>query len=167
MTRFIFVDVEASGKSPFSGVMTEFGAVEYDHKHAFHGMLWQATPSVENPAIPEVLPGAVHYDEGATMRGFIAWLDKFEERVVFVSDNPAYDYQWINYYFDKHSLNNPFGHSARRIGDFYAGLTNNWRKTSDWKRYRVTKHTHHPVDDAMGNVEAVHKLVELFNLGKL
>ena len=35
-----------------------------------------------------------------------------------MSDNPAYDFQWINYGF-RHALGtNPFGHSGRRISDY-------------------------------------------------
>ena len=40
---------------------------------------------------------------------------------MFVSDNPAYDFQWINFYFWRYFGMNPFGHSGRRIADFYAG----------------------------------------------
>ena len=50
---------------------------------------------------------------------------------------------------------NPFGHSARRIGDLFAGFSRDVTKGSAWKRLRKTKHTHHPVDDARGNVEAL------------
>lgn len=91
---------------------------------------------------------------------FAVWLsDNVRGRPVFVSDNPAFDWQWINYYFWKHLGYNPFGHSARRIGDFYAGLKGDFHATQAWKKLRVTKHTHDPVDDARGNAEA---LVRLF-----
>ena len=51
---------------------------------------------------------------------------------------------------------NPFGFSARRIGDLYCGLVKHAGKNSEWKhKYRKTKHTHNPVDDAMGNAEAL------------
>ena len=51
---------------------------------------------------------------------------------------------------------NPFGFSARRIGDLYCGLMKDAGKNSEWKRkYRMTKHTHAPVDDAKGNAEAL------------
>jgi hypothetical protein len=54
--------------------------------------------------------------------------------VVFVSDNPAYDFQWINFYFWRYFGQNPFGHSGRRIADFYAGLVGDFRSTQKWKR---------------------------------
>jgi hypothetical protein len=79
--------------------------------------------------------------------------------VKFVSDNPAYDWQPINYGFHRALGHNPFGHSARRIGDYYAGLVRNWAETQAWKKLRITKHTHDPVDDARGNAEALVRLM--------
>lgn len=164
MTKLIFCDVEATRYTPFSGVMTEFGAVEFSNEHKFYGKLWDASPDPDNPAVPLVWEDTVHYDEARVMKNFHDWLTSFDERTVFVSDNPAYDYQWINYYFDKHALTNPFGHSARRIGDFYAGLTGNWSNTNAWKRFRQTVHDHNPVNDALGNVEAVKEIVRQHEL---
>ena len=79
--------------------------------------------------------------------------------LVFISDNVAYDWQWINFYFWRYFGMNPFGHSGRRIGDFYAGLTGDFRNTQRWKRLRKTKHDHNPVMDAMGNVEAFRRMM--------
>lgn len=139
MASLIFVDVEApyGVKSPATGDMTEFGAVEYKTRKSFHGVgCWKTT-----------------FDQ------FKEWLAQFEAPYIFVSDNPAYDYQWINYYFDKHYGENPFGHSARRIGDFYAGLTGNFRNASKWKKLRVTPHDHNPCNDALGNAEAFERML--------
>lgn len=55
---------------------------------------------------------------------------------------------------------NPFGHSGRRIADFYAGLVGDFRSTQKWKGLRRTKHDHHPVHDALGNAEA---LIRIFD----
>lgn len=54
---------------------------------------------------------------------------------------------------------NPFGHSARRISDFDAGLMGDFTKTMGWKRLRARPHGHNPVHDAMGNVEAFERLL--------
>jgi hypothetical protein len=80
-------------------------------------------------------------------------------RCIFVSDNPAYDFQWINYGFHHAIGRNPFGHSGRRISDFYAGLVGDFSNSQGWKRLRVTPHDHNPVNDAMGNVEAFARLL--------
>jgi hypothetical protein len=88
-------------------------------------------------------------------------------RHVMVSDNPAFDWQFVAALFAYAELGNPLGHSARRIGDFAAGLVGDWQKTQDWKKLRKTKHTHNPVDDAKGNAEALWRLMELANLTKV
>lgn len=161
MSNYIFVDVEARGGSPIHGIMTEFGAVHEKSLKTFHGVLYEGEPDPTNPAIP--LIGKQIATDLEVANAFIAWLKEVggNERPVFVSDNPAYDWQWISAMFDKAMHPNPFGHSGRRLSDFYAGLMNNWGDTQNWKRYRITKHTHHPVDDAMGNVEAFQKLKEI------
>lgn len=161
MSNYIFVDVEALGTSPVKGTMTEFGAVHEPSRETFHGVLYAGTPNPDNPAVPIV--GLQQATDLEVAEQFVEWLHKVggNERPVFVSDNVAYDWQWISGMFDKADMDNPFGHSGRRISDFYAGLMNNWGDTQQWKRYRVTKHTHHPVDDAMGNVEAFQVLKKI------
>lgn len=135
----IFVDCEGHGPAPTlnNATLFEFGAVEYDSLETFHG-------------------------KEAKLETFLAfedWLKEFKPPYVFVSDNPAYDWQFINYYFHLFRGKNPFGHSARRIGDYYAGLCGEWRiKSWKWKKLRITKHDHHPVNDAMGNVEAFRRI---------
>ena len=139
----IFVDVEADFNSPCPGLgegMTEFGAVEFDTLNTFYG-----------------LPDNTGWV--SAMEGFAQWMKQFKGYPIFVSDNPAYDWQWINYHFWHSIGKNPFGHSARRIGDFYAGLVGDFRSASKWKALRVTKHDHNRVNDAMGNVEAFRRML--------
>ncbi len=138
----IFVDCEApfGVGSPSVGDMTEFGAVEYKTGESFHGR----DCSEE------------------TFREFGEWLKRHRDgRLVFVSDNPAYDWQWINFYFWKYFKHNPFGHSARRIGDFWAGVNKDFWNSSKWKQLRDTPHDHNPVNDARGNVEAFRKIIAI------
>jgi hypothetical protein len=94
-----------------------------------------------------------------TFSKFREWLEP-RKPVVFVSDNPAYDFQWVNFYFWRYFGENPFGHSGRRIADFYAGLVGDFRSTQKWKRLRRTKHDHHPVHDALGNAEALIRMLD-------
>ena len=163
MTRFIVVDVEATGGvSPFSGVMTEFGAVDVETMSSFHGVLYDSVPSEENPAIPVIVGGG--YDQAEVFIRFEEWLKSFnDDRLVFVSDNNGYDAMWMAYYCDKNLGYNPFGHSSRRIGDLYAGLRGKWRETSKWKRLRQTVHDHNPVNDALGNAEALRQILAMHN----
>jgi hypothetical protein len=161
----VFVDVEAYKGCPMIGRMTEFGAVEHKTRKTFHGKILESVPDPANPVVPiPVQTGLTHEEYYAiakpTFVQFAAWLKSVSSgRPIFVSDNPAYDFQWINDGFLVTLGENPFGHSARRLGDFYAGLMSNFFQKQDWKRLRVTPHTHHPVDDAMGNVEAFERMV--------
>jgi hypothetical protein len=41
-----------------------------------------------------------------------------------------------------------------------AGLVKDASKATEWKKYRVTAHSHNPVDDAKGNAEALKKFRE-------
>jgi hypothetical protein len=136
---FIFVDVEAEGAAPCVGHMTEFGAVERKSRKTFHGK----------------------DDSKETFKRFENWLWNVcrGTRPIFVSDNPAFDWQWINDSCWKHLGHNPFGHSARRISDFYAGLTGDWNNTQKWKALRITVHDHNPVHDALGNCEAFDRML--------
>lgn len=153
----IFIDVEAAGGCPTLGEMTEFGCVAMDGDE-FHGLLVEAEPDPENPAVPLILPDAKRYDRQQVAREFEVWVKSKDGRPVMISDNPAYDFQWMNCFVWEELGYGLLGHSARRIGDYYAGLVGDWRKQSKWKKLRVTPHTHHPVDDAKGNFEAWNRI---------
>lgn len=159
----IFVDCEANGPCIGLGVLTEFGAVEYKSRETYHGILWTAHSDADKPVLSRLDPNAVQktdIERYEIYLDFEKWLYQFSDRPIFVSDNPAFDWQWINHGFWMNLGRNPFGHSARRIGDFYAGLTNNWRNSSHWKRLRITKHDHNPVHDSEGNAEAFERMLK-------
>lgn len=159
-SRLVFVDCEARGASPVNGIMTEFGAVHYDTRETFHGVLFDSWPDPVKPVVPVV--GARRAFDREVATALTIWLGRLvgDRHPVLVSDNPAYDWQWISGMFDRAGLDNPFGYSARRIGDFWAGVQGDWRDTQSWKSLRVTPHTHNPVDDAMGNAEAFEQIME-------
>lgn len=143
MAHLIFVDVEATGPCPSMGRMTEFAAIDRDTKEVHYCKL------ADN--FTEEIDQAVKFAE---------WLERRDAKgVIMVSDNPAFDFQFINDWMWRMVGHNPFGHSARRIGDFYAGLVRDFWKASEWKRLRRTKHTHNPIDDATGNVEAFDRML--------
>ena len=156
--HLIFVDCEARGASPIRGTMTEFGAVDYETRKTFHGKIYEGKPDPENPAVP--LIGNKINDDKRVAHLFADWIKELvgNDRAIMVSDNIAYDWQWISAMFDNAGIENPFGHSGRRISDYYAGLTGKFSNTQAWKRLRKTVHDHNPVNDAMGNVEAFERL---------
>ena len=139
--NLVFVDVEGHGPAPTLNdpIGFEFGAVTYPKRQSFHGK------------------GA----SKQTFTDFAEWLTKnVEGRPVFVSDNNGYDSQFINYYFHLHLGYNPFGHSSRRISDWYSGLNGNWHDTQSWKKLRTPAHNHDPVIDALGNLNAFDRLMK-------
>ena len=93
-------------------------------------------------------------DPVVVMKEFAKWLAiNSNGQPILISDNNGYDSSWINYYFHKYYGSNPFGWSSRRIGDLFCGAEYDLRYR--WKKHRISKHTHNPVDDAMGNAEAL------------
>lgn len=165
---YVVVDIESDGPIPAEFSMVCFGAVIFDDvlDKTFYGR----TRPVSDRFVPEVLAVSgfsreqhLGFDDPKTvMEKFAEWLATHSKgRPVFMSDNPAYDWQFINYYFHRFLGHNPFGFSGRRIGDLYSGLVKDASKASEWKKYKITSHTHHPVDDAKGNAEALRKFREL------
>jgi hypothetical protein len=165
----IVVDVEADGPIPYKYSMVSFGAIIVDNElnKTFYGKV----RPISDLYIPEALAVSnVTRDEhlefnspGNVMKDFANWIKKNSKgNPVFISDNPAFDWQWINYYFHTYYGSNPFGFSARRIGDLYCGMKMDGGLNSEWKRkFRKTKHTHNPVDDAKGNAEAILEMKKL------
>jgi hypothetical protein len=156
-----FVDCEAYGAVPALGKLTEFGVVTWPRRQAFHGILLETTPDPENPAKPLPKANGRVFDETKVARDCDAWLNaQTTARKIMVSDNPAYDFMWMADFFWRNLGYNPFGHSARRISDFYAGLVHDWDESQKWKSLRITAHDHNPVHDALGNVEAFDRLLK-------
>jgi hypothetical protein len=99
-------------------------------------------------------------DPETVMKNFADWIkNNSTGQPIFISDNPAYDWQFINYYFHYYLGKNPFGFSARRIGDLYCGLVKD--SFAKWKHIRKTKHDHNPVNDAKGNAEVILQMKEM------
>lgn len=165
----IVVDVEADGPIPGKYSMVCFGAVLVDAtlEKTFYG----TTKPISELWIPDALAVSginreQHQQFGEpkqTMEIFSEWLAQNSKgRPVFISDNPAFDWQWINWYFHFYLGKNPFGFSARRIGDLYCGMKMDTGLNNEWKRkFRKTAHDHNPVNDAKGNAEALIAMKEM------
>ncbi len=81
---------------------------------------------------------------------------------MFISDNNGFDWMFICYYFHRFTGSNPFGHSSTNLGSLYKGIVKS--TFENFKHLRQTKHSHNPVDDAMGNAEALLTIVEKYGL---
>ena len=178
MKTLIVVDVEADGPCPGLYSMVCFGAVAveptlaktfygqtsplYEYIDGLGGGSWEPIDYQEKALVVSGFTRDQHLsfpEPQVAINNFDLWLAQFEQPI-FVSDNVAFDWQFINYYFHRFGpKGNPFGWSGRRIGDMYGGMKGDLR--AQWKQLRITKHTHNPVDDAMGNAEALLKMAEL------
>jgi len=165
---YVIVDVESDGPIPAEFSMVCFGAVVFDD--ALDKTFYGRTRPISDRFVPDALAISgfsreehlTFDDPKEVMEKFASWLaTSTKGRPTFMSDNPAFDWQFINYYFHRFVGRNPFGFSGRRIGDLYAGMMKDASKSSEWKKYRITDHTHNPVEDAKGNAEALKRFKEL------
>ncbi|HMR06457.1 MAG TPA: 3'-5' exoribonuclease [Polyangiaceae bacterium] len=157
---YVMVDIEADGPIPGDYSMVCFGAVivEAALDRTFYGRL----RPISEQWVPEALAVSgfsreqtLEFDEPeSVMRAFAAWLEQHcTGQRVFIADNNGFDWQFINWYFHHFTGGNPFGFSSQNLGSLYKGLV---RDTfQNFKHLRQTRHTHHPVDDARGNAEAL------------
>lgn len=157
---YVMVDVEADGPIPGDYSMICFGAVivELDLKRSFYGQL--------RPISKSWVPAALAVsgfsrdqtlafdDPQEVMVRFDLWLKQNAGKgLIFIADNNGFDWQFINWYFHHFLGKNPFGFSSQNLGSLYKGLVKDTWKT--FKHMRKTRHSHHPVDDARGNAEAL------------
>lgn len=165
----IVVDVESDGGIQGYHNMVCFGAVK-------------VTPELDTTFYGKTAPITQHHDPDAlavsgfsreehetfqdpviVMQAFADWLRTHSKgRPIIISDNNGYDAAWINWYFLNFIGKNPFGWSSRRIGDLWCGAEHDM--FYKWKKHRKTRHSHHPVDDAMGNAEALLYFSEKHNI---
>ncbi len=97
------------------------------------------------------------------MERFRTWIStQCGNRKLFISDNTGFAWQFVNWYLHHFVGSNPFGFSSQNLGSLYKGLVRDTFKT--FKHLRKTKHTHHPVDDARGNAEALLDMKEQMGL---
>lgn len=164
---WVVVDVEADGPVPGLYSMVSFGAVIVDGngmKKTFYGEVAPISKLYKEDALAVSGHSRKEHekfdDPEKIMIEFVKWVkENSDGQPVFWSDNNGFDWMFMCYYMWTFAGENPFGWSSRRIGDLYCGLDKNVR--SRWKHLRETKHTHHPVDDARGNGEALIKIIKL------
>lgn len=163
---YVMVDIEADGPIPGDYSMVSLGAVivEPSLGNTFYG---QFKP-ISDKWIPEALKVSGHSREETlkfpfasdTMRKFETWVrTNGGQRPLFISDNNGFDWMFVCWYFYHFLGVNPFGHSSTNLGSLYKGLDKS--AYSNFKHLRKTKHTHHPVDDAKGNAEAMLAMKEM------
>ncbi|MCA9586210.1 MAG: 3'-5' exoribonuclease [Myxococcales bacterium] len=166
---YIMVDIESDGPIPGDYSMVCFGAVvvEPGLERTFYGR----TRPISEKWIPSALEVSgftreqhIGFDDPRdVMAEFAAWLSGLgTKRLMFISDNNGFDWQFVNWYFHHFLEKNPFGFSSQNLGSLYKGVVKDTFAT--FKHLRKTKHTHHPVDDARGNAEALLHMKEHMGL---
>jgi DNA polymerase III epsilon subunit-like protein len=157
---YVMVDIESDGPIPGDNSMVCFGAVivEADLSRTFYGKL----KPISEKWIPEALKVSgftrnevLQFDVPLIeMTRFDDWLkENVKDRPMFISDNNGFDWQFINWYFHHFLEKNPFGFSSTNLGSLYKGMVKDM--SPNFKYLRKTRHSHNPVDDAIGNAEAL------------
>jgi hypothetical protein len=171
MSRLHFiVDVETDGPCPGKYSMVSFGAVLLNRKldTTFYGKL----RPISDEWIPDALAISGHTRDECMcfespeiiMKSFAEWINSLTDgkRCYFWSDNNGFDWQFINYYFHNYHGSNPFGWSSNNLSSFYKGVKKDI--TKNHKKLRKTRHTHNPVDDAMGNAVALLHIINNYDV---
>lgn len=166
---YVMVDIEADGPIPGDYSMVSIGAiiVEPDLKRTFHGQL----RPISDRFVPESLKvcgftreETLAFDDPLeVMTRFRDWVKQTcKGKAFFISDNNGFDWQFVNWYFHHFLGGNPFGYSSTNLGSLYKGVVKDM--FVNFKHLRKTKHTHHPVDDARGNAEALLEMKDKLGL---
>ena len=167
---YVMVDIEADGPIPGDYSMVSLGAVIVDDAldRTFYGE-FRPISDQWNPealAVSELTrEQTMEFEEPVVvMQRFADWLAaESQGRPRFISDNNGFDWMFVCWYFHHFLGENPFGHSSANLGSMYKGLVRDCFK--NFKHLRKTKHTHHPVDDARGNAEALLQMKREMGLG--
>ncbi|MFK8111186.1 MAG: hypothetical protein AB8B91_03250 [Rubripirellula sp.] len=163
---YVMVDIESDGPIPGDYSMVCFGAVivEPGLSRSFYGQMRPVSDRFVQEAL--AVSGfsrsdCLGFDEPQpVMERFAKWLgENCKTRPMFVSDNNGFDWQFINWYFHHFTEANPFGFSSTNLGSLYKGMQKD--VFTSFKHLRKTAHTHHPVDDAIGNAEAMLGMKEM------
>ena len=168
MSYFI-VDIESDGPIPGDYSMICFGAVliEKELNKTFYGKL---KPISNNYIIEALNISGFTREETLTfddpyivMLNFKKWiLFNSKDKPMFISDNNGFDWMFICWYFHHFIKENPFGFSSMNLGSFYKGIIKDTFK--NFKHLRKRKHTHNPVEDALGNAEAFLEIIKKYDI---
>jgi len=166
---YFMVDIEADGPIPGDYSMVCLGAVVVRPglERTFYARLRAISEAWDPDALAVsgfTREETLAFDEPeVAMRQFADWIAaESDGRPIFISDNNGFDWQFVNWYFHHFLGANPFGHSSANLGSLYKGMVGDTFAT--FKHLRQTRHTHHPVDDARGNAEALLHMKEEMGL---
>lgn len=172
----IVVDVETVGPIPGDYSMIEIGAVVLKRNHildTFHMPIAPINDNYKKEACDSIgidfgnIKQTYKISPWHAMGAFKFWIERNTDKgtyPMFISDNNGFDFMFTHWYFIHYLHEDPFGHTSRNIADIFGGLNKDMSKAFDYKKLRDTKHTHRAVDDALGNVEALIKIIDQYGL---
>ncbi|MBL7787878.1 MAG: 3'-5' exoribonuclease [Chitinophagales bacterium] len=157
---YIMVDIESDGPIPGDYSMIALGAIVVNE--ALDTTFFAQIRPISDRYVPEAL-AVSGYSRAETllfpeatqaMTDFATWINQVsKDRPIFISDNNGFDWMFVCWYFHHFLGKNPFGFSSQNLGSLYKGMVKDTFK--NFKHLRETPHTHHPVDDARGNAQAL------------
>jgi ribonuclease T len=163
---YISVDVEAAGPVPGTYSLLSIGACVVGNTAENFYVEIQPINDAYVPAAMEVagkplseLKRTGHPPE-ESMHSLREWVEKVSSNAtpVFVGFNAAFDWSFVNWYFNTYLGDNPFGIGGIDIKSYYMGLsgcawgdTRSSRIPAEYKGY--SHHTHNALDDAVEQAE--------------
>jgi len=173
--RFISVDVETAGPTPGDYAMISIGACPVDEpERGFYVELKPDREAVIESALEvsglkmETL-ATEGTDAAAAMEEFAQWIRDVvppqTHRPVFVGFNAVFDWMFVNEYFVRYGIENPFGHGGLDIKSYYVGMMGStWEQTS--MRHLSPKYlsgrplSHNALGDARDQAELFRRISE-------
>ena len=173
--RLISVDVETAGPTPGDYAMISIGACPVDEpERGFYVELKPDRDAVVESALEvsglkmETL-AVEGTDPRAAMEEFAQWIRDVvppqTHRPVFVGFNAVFDWMFVNEYFVRYGIENPFGHGGLDIKSYYVGMMGStWEQTS--MRHLSPKYlsgrplSHNALGDARDQAELFRRISE-------
>lgn len=173
--RFISVDVETAGPTPGDYAMVSIGACPVDDPdRGFYIELKPDRIAVVDSALAvsglSMEELAAHGTEPQqAMEEFAQWIRDVvppqTHRAVFVGFNAVFDWMFVNEYFVRYGIENPFGHGGLDIKSYYVGMMGStWEQTS--MRHLSPKYlagrplSHNALGDARDQAELFRRISE-------
>lgn len=105
-------------------------------------------------------------DSLSVMRGFYKWIkeNSYGRKPIFIAFGAGFDWDYVDHYFKRNDLINPFGFSPLDIKSYAMGKLNlsNWSDTSGKKLFEILglelKNEHNALEDAIEQANLFEKL---------
>lgn len=170
---YISVDIEAAGPNPSRYSMLSIGACLVDDPGQGFYVELQPLHDASLPRSIEI--GGLTLEElrergtpaQEAMQRFADWVAQQvppHRAPVFVGFNAAFDWMFVDVYFDRFEIPNPFGHSALDIKSYYMGrMGSTWAETSlkhlSPRYLKGRPLSHNALGDARDQAELFRKIV--------